>query len=182
MQIYKVTTNFSAPSGGLLYNSLHFGHDRYSQAQDARDAAAAFWSTLTGIISSEISWQTDTTIYTIDDATGQVVGADEVPSTGDSGDNDGEPLPWASQGLLTLNTGVYYGGRRLKGRIFVPGPCEAQNTNGAPNASYYDPANVALAGLIDNGVRVFSPTHLRSNEAIGGATWGKWASLRSRRD
>jgi len=59
-----------------------------------------------------------------------------------SGDTSGDALPTQTSGLLTIRTSL--GGRKNRGRLYVPFPTETDNTSaGAPTSTY----QLALADL-----------------------------------
>jgi hypothetical protein len=92
------------------------------------------------------------------------------------------------------------GGRRLRGRTFVPAPVEgASITNGIPSAAYRTALQNAADNMIgdpDVDLVIWSRPRAADPEAVppvaaragshaivgSATTWAKWAVLRSRRD
>lgn len=96
-------------------------------------------------------------------------------------------LPLATNGLARHHTGVFIGGRELRGRSFLPYPVESQSDLGKPSAGYITALNSLFSTLQDvshaNGAFVvYSPTHHQMAAVTGSDAWNQWAVLRSRRD
>ena len=99
----------------------------------------------------------------------------------------GDLLPPATCGLMQFHTGVYVGGREIRGRTYLPYPVVGNNDNGVPSSSYiasiedcYDKFNGASFG---NGAQViYSRTHARAEYVSLASGWGEWAVMRSHRD
>jgi hypothetical protein len=120
--------------------------------------------------------------------TGAFVGTDPASVTGTEA---GDPLPAQTQGLVRLATSTVVGGRRLRGRIFVPGPAEARNdSSGLPNSTYTSGLTSGFAAMLTAGATASSPVIWHRPTAGAGGTHGlitgvsaapTWSVLRSRR-
>jgi len=133
-----------------------------------------------------LSYEVESFVDVIDDATGTLTG---VVSTGGGDTGSGgasvSNLPFATQGLIQLSTGIVVAGRILKGRIFVPGVQSSDSNGGVPATAYVSALTAgynALQTALPNTLRVWSRTHGTSALVTAGAGWGTFAVLRSRRD
>lgn len=116
-----------------------------------------------------------------EDTTGQKVG-EEAPNgiASRSGTVVGPPVPNQAQVVVRLRTGSFINGRRLQGRIFVPGMSSLSITaNGEIDTS----TQSTIGGSFPMAnQRVFSPTHLTSDAVNNGSVDAEWKVLRRRRD
>lgn len=182
----RVTTRWSGPAGGPFYSTFHFDGNSQAIADDAAGAAVTFWNGMQAALTSQISRQVLPEVLAIDPVTGNALGS-YVTAGGDltAGGATGAPLPWTTQGLIRLRTGLYVAGREIRGRIFVPGLTEDANDNGRPNSSARSVMDSALSTLIadaGNQLEVWSPTQGQHAAVTHGNAWTEWAVLRSRRD
>jgi hypothetical protein len=132
----------------------------------------------TGLVSTTLG-----AVELIDSTTGQPTGvADGGPDVVTGGNGEGERLPFATQGLCRLRTNTFFGGRELRGRLYIPGLTEDHSDAGVPNANFKTKVQDALTLLGESALAVYSPT--KHQWATVGATsvWSQWAVLRSRRD
>jgi len=131
------------------------------------------------------TWATLGDVAQINEATGTLVGVTSVtPATG-TGTDAGDALAIGTNGLLRLFSNVIANGRLVRGRIFLPGPTEGQNTAGVPISAYTGDYNTAAATLMADANtewRIWSRTHGVAPDVTAATTWSKWAFLRSRRD
>jgi len=182
--MYRVRTVFTGMQGAPWLNTLFFD-DQAGTAAQAVTAVGTFWSSVDGLIDSEVDWTTLADVETVASATGQVTGVTQTtPATG-SGALAAEALPIATQGLVRWRTGIFAGGREIKGRTFIPGLTETANDNGKPTSAVVTAVNAAAAALIsDANSALVIYTRANSAEAtvISGSCWTEFAVLRSRRD
>lgn len=182
--MYRVRTAITGGAGGAELNTMYFNDTTPFTAQDAADAVVAFWTSLRNYIHSTYTMQVETVVTTVADFTGVPTGADVVTASAVTGNDNGDLLPPATQGLIRLQTGVWYGGRQLQGRIFIPGATEANSTGGKPSGAYKGQADAAIAALVadaDSELFVWTKKYLNANGVSGGSTWSEWAILNSRR-
>jgi hypothetical protein len=185
MYLYRVRVFFTGGTGGNQVCTQHFLDAVPATAQGASDALGDFFADIKGYISDDIRMTVDTEVLTLDVASGTTIAATTVTPRTFLGEDGGDPLPWQTQGLVKFPTGVFVGGRRLTGRLFVPGPCEGQNTGGVPNAGYIAALQSAadtLSGWLSYNQHVYSPTHHVAHPVNAATVMNRWASLRSRRD
>lgn len=167
-----------------MLNTLYFDQAAGS-SDDAASAVANFWTACGDLMSTALGWQVENEVALINDATGEIVDFESVPTPGSgSGTLTGQPLPFATQGFFNWRTTNIVEGRRLSGRTFIPGATENLNDAGVPNGDYIEGLATAAAGLINDANSVFmiySPTHHTSGVATSGAVGTVWGVLRSRR-
>lgn len=187
-------TGVSQPTGG--FSSLWWlpGTTGGSTA-DATDCLARFRTFLDGCKShmdDGLTWDFDPICIAVEDSTGVLTGAfagtDPASVTGTAA---GDPLPAQTQGLVRLATATVINGRRLRGRLFLPGPVEADNTAaGVPSSTFLSDvltaANTLLAaGATASAARIWH----RPTGGAGGSSGTitstsvltSWSVLRSRR-
>jgi hypothetical protein len=137
------------------------------------------------MISSSYTATVESEVFLIDQATGEPTGMESVTTTPVVCTQSSDPLPWQTQGLIRWTTGTFIGGRQVRGRTFIPGPCETCNTSGVPNSSYVPTLqSVAATFLGTSGVTpvIYSRVNHSAWPILGRSTWSKWAFLGSRRD
>jgi hypothetical protein len=183
--MYRVTTVFSGPlvvGGGI--NQFYFDEAGGSAAA-AHAAARAFWTAANDVMSTQVSWTTEGEVEIVSE-TGAITGVESTDPFTSNGSATGDPLPVATQGLIRWRTGVFLGGRELRGRTFIPGVTEGLNgTDGRPNSGALIEMNqavTAMLGAASSEFRIFSRTKNASATVVSGSAWTQWATLRSRRD
>lgn len=183
--MYRVTTLFSGPlvTGGGI-NQFYFDEGA-GTASAAHAAARAFWTAANDVMSTQVSWTTQGEIELVSE-TGEVTGVESTDPFTSNGSATGDALPLTTQGLIRWRTGIFVGGREIRGRTFIPGPVESLNdANGRPGSGTLIEMNqcpAALLGASGAEFRIFSRTKSTSATVISGTAWTQWASLRSRRD
>lgn len=181
--MYRIRTNITGGVGGSEVNTMFFESGMLT-AQDAADAVQSFWHGGRGVIHTSYTLEVDPVVVEVADFTGLPIGASTVTTTSSTGTDSGDPLPGYVQGLLKTQTGVFYNGRQLQGKIFIPGPTETRNNNGRPDSTYIATWVGQFAALLADTsaqLMVFSRTHTNANGVTGGAPWNEWAVLKSRR-
>lgn len=186
VNLVRVETEHTGLPGGP-YLSVHNFNTGAGTADDLADLVEAFWTDLRTVIRVGLQMRVEPVQTIFDDSTGQPVGT-QVAATartvtgGDSNDQKSA----ATQGLLQLRTGVYASGREIRGRLFVPAPCE---TSGAatPTQAYIDTLTDAGTALVSassggNEWRVWSRARGQSAAVTACSGWNQYAVLRSRRD
>lgn len=183
--LYRVTTEFSGPlTNGGGVSQMHFDADGGTSAA-AAVAVSTFWTAINANMHSSVAWTRLGEIELLDEASLKVVGVESTDAVSSTGQFNTDPLPPATQGLVRWRTGVYIDGREIRGRTFLPGMLESNNTNGAPVASLVTNFTTAAQNLI--GASGSTPVVIsRANSAFAAMVtanaWSKWAQLRSRRD
>lgn len=178
----RVRTSISAAFGGPQLSTHYFPGTGSSDAATAAAAVRAFWDALKGKIGTAWSLDVQNDVVELDPATGQPTAVHNTETALVTGTGTGDALPYATQGLVQWRTGVYVGGREIRGRTFIPGPLEADNAVGFPLTAYTSLLTTAAGNLASAGLAVYSYTHRQFADVSSGVGWTNWASLRSRRD
>jgi len=184
--IFRVRAGWTGTTPGLPYlSTLYFGSSLYTE-QDAVDGVRAFFDAAKGLYTTHLTVTVENEVALIDDVDGSLVGVTTVDPPGSvTGENSGDPIPVASQGLVRFGTSTVAGGRVLKGHLYLPGATEDLNTSGAPTSSYVSVLAGFASDLVDDvgsELRCWSRTHGVSGLVTGATVAPYWAVLRSRRD
>lgn len=148
----RVRTIFSGVSGSPWYSNLFFDADGGApEALAASNLTLAFWDALQSIIKENISVAVQPDVTEIDPTLGEIVGVENVPQSPFLALGAQDMLPPATQGLVTLRTGVYRTGRPVIGKIFIPGLIEQVSANGvlapATVTTVQNAADALVAGV-----------------------------------
>ncbi len=182
----RVRVQLTGGPGGPQVCTHYFGLGGIGDgtAAQAVTAVGTFWGALDNQMTGGYTWTTGTEVENMDRHTGQVESITAVTAQTGSALLGTDVLPWESQAVIRWRTGVFYGGRELRGRTFVPGQAEGNSTAGVPTAALiaaYNTAAAALAADANSTLLVYSPTKHVADPAIVGDTWNTWGGLRSRR-
>jgi hypothetical protein len=199
-EIMRVRSVLNGVAGLPGYSNLYFGPvDGTLAESDAVDLVAAFWNSMLGDMDNNITITVEGEVPIIEDTTGEI--QDVVTVTGQTlavfGQSD--PLPFTTQALGRFITADFVNGRRVRGRMFVPGMCEISNALGVPTTTFITAASARFAGLVGDAtaplviwsrpIPVKPPTTPPTFTRLGSShvvtesnVWTQWASLRSRRD
>ena len=205
--MYRVTTIIGGPyvqGGGIQQFYFDLAGGTHVQAQTA---VKTFWAAFAASVGSGTTFATNAAVEVILDTDGSIQGV----STGTAGTTTGtggtEVLPMATQGLCQWRTGVFSGGREIRGRTNIPAMLESGSSAGVPTSATQTAIATAGAALIADAnstlvvyrrerparPQVGNPgdpwylpaqTH-RDGEFAAAATCTastKWAVLRGRRD
>lgn len=184
MSMWRVRTGFTGSQGAPYLNTLYFD-TLGGTAGQAVAAAGAFWGDVDALIVNDLSWATEPEVYQLSEVTGQPVSVTQVTSLTGTGAKTGAMLPRATQGLIRLGTGVFVGGREIRGRIFVPGLEVGADNNGSLEASYaaaLEAATLTLQTDANSALVVWSRKNGQMEGVIASSAWSEFAVLRSRRD
>lgn len=182
----RVTGVFTGTPGSPMYNQLYFGGDTSGEAAAAANAADSFWGHLQNALDTRLEYTTGGEVEQVDPATGQIVDVHTITPQTVSFSGTGEPLPPATQGLLRLRTNNFVNGRRIRGRIFIPGVTELMTVDGqvitATQTLFTDAGNLLITnGAGAGGLIVYSPTHHQEAPVVAVSPWSQFAVQRSRR-
>lgn len=187
MAIVRAEAVITGIGGGPGYSRMHYEVSDPSEGSTdmdfVRDSWQAFWSALDNGMYVGVTVTTGTELLIVNPASGQVTGAVATESDVIVGTDTANPLPWATQGLIRLRTGVYAGGREARGRIFIPGFTENTNDLGRVTSTGLDILNAGGTALFSEGAA--TPVVISKGAAypVSSATaWNQWATLRGRRD
>jgi len=184
MSLYRVRTVFSGPQGAPWVNTLYFDAAA-GTAQQAATAVRAFWAVLMDPIKSNVTAQVELEVATLNSTTGATEAVSPVTATVLTGLATGEPLPLATQGLIRLRTGVFFAGKEIRGRCFVPGITENFSSTGRPDSAltaYMNTASTGLLAATGTELVVWSRTTGQYAPVVTMSPWSEFAVLRSRRD
>lgn len=180
--VRQVRTTFSS-SGAIIGYQNFFFDSVVSTAANGQAAAYGFWGTLLPRITSGITVTVAPDQNIISVSTGNIVALETGTFTaGRAGSNTGEGLPGQVQGLVALRTGTYVNGRRLQGRVFIPGATE-QDSQGNPTAAYVTALQNAGSGLVaapETTPVIYSRKNLTAAPVVATIGENLWATLRSR--
>lgn len=167
---------------------LHFDGEGSEQASAASAATRALWDAIKATIRNDLTARVLPEVSQVDPATGLTTATfiqsqSPVVMTG-----SGARQPLVVQGLVRLRTGTYVGGREIRGKVFLPGTTDANDTDGVPSTTYQTAINTAFGSFVTSAaaatvpVVVWSPTKGQVALVQQVSVWGQWAILRSRRD
>lgn len=163
-----------------------------ADATDCLDRFMTVWDTLQGHMQGGVTIDFDPICIAVEATTGALTGAFAGTDPGSvTGSGAGDGLPLQTQGLVRFSTSTVIGGRRVRGRLFIPGPIESDNTAaGNPSSTYTTDITVAAATILAAGATASEPViwHRPTGGSggasplitgVSGAT--TWSVLRSRR-
>lgn len=181
----RVRTAITGIQGAPYLSTMYFGTaDSQTGADNANAAVAAFWTTIKARWPATVSFTTDGLVSQLT-AAGVLTATYNVTSTTGAGTATASLGPHAVQGLIRWSTGVFTGGREIRGRTFIPAvQTMDQTTAGLPIAAYLTVLNTAATNLRASGagLSIWSRKNGTNNLVSGGQAWTDFASLRSRRD
>lgn len=183
--LYRIRVNwtgFSVQGGGL---STFYFDEVGGTANQAATAVAVFLGAIDNNLTTTLAWTMETDVALINAVGGGVEGFTTVAPASGGGSNTAEVLPLASQGLIRLRTGFVTNRRELRGKLFIPGFCENNQSLGKPDDGTLLNINTALDALVASAnaeYMVYSRTHNIARPVSSARMWTKWAVLRSRRD
>lgn len=187
--IWRCTTEFTGIAGLPGYNTV-YASSTTGSASDFVTLVGEFWARLTsgfgsssgglqaGLIATtrglmdEVDSDTGSTIGTVD-------GGSDVVNTANG---TSTPLPRQCQGLVSIKTATYFGGRLLRGRLFIPGVTADQSTGPVPSTVWLGQVQTEANLLLESAFIIYSPSKHQWASASSATPWNKWAVLRSRRD
>jgi hypothetical protein len=184
LMTHRVNTSMTGLQGGPWFSSMVFDGSGTADAQASADAVRAFWLAISTSMGAGLTITVDPEVIAFDPATGDPTGVESTSTAQITTGGAGEPLPWSTQGLMRWRTGVFIGGKEVRGRTFIPALTEGHNTAGRPAAALLTILNAAGATLIlaSPDLQVYSRTHGVVHNVTARSTWTEWAELRTRRD
>lgn len=184
--MWRVRTVFQGLPGSPYLHTMYF-RDTVGgvTAQDAVNDVAAMWGAIDLYCSTLMTWATEPEVAVINPANGEITGTQVTTSLGGTGGTSGDLIPFASQGLIRWRTGVYIGGREVRGRSFIPGLNEAASAVGVPTTTFVGVVNTAVNTFLTSAVSaptIWSKKNGVEHVITSGSLWSQFAVLRSRRD
>lgn len=183
----RVRTVLTGVTGSPYYSNLYFGGDTSGEAQAAVTAVDNFLTNTANLLCTPMVWTVEGEVPQIDPATGDILQVFSVGDETGAATASEEAAPLASQLLCRFRTGVYIGGRELRGRMFLPYIGISAISDGVVFPTTATALNADLLTLLTDAsaagnLHVWSRTHGQSAEVSSAACWGQLAVLRSRRD
>jgi hypothetical protein len=185
--IQRVRTVLTGVAGSPWYSNLYCAGST-SDASLEIDAIGEFWDAVSAVMHTSVTWRVEGIVANVNDATGSIVSTSSNSDYTGAGLDTGDLLPIATQGLLQMRTGIYVGGREIRGRLFVPGAVEDSSTAGKPGTVFRDTVQAAFddklstSGQLNGELVIYSPTYGTSEQVTNASVWSDWAVLRSRRN
>lgn len=184
--VRKVDVVWSGLPGAPYYTQFFFGHEPGSATASAA-AVRTFLLALVNMHVTPLVAQIRPDQVIIDTATGKPTATEtgaaqaQVPFAG-----TGDPLPYMTQVLIRMKTGLYNNGHRLQGRIYIPGCREASNIGGVITATDLTNYNTAAAALISGTAStgkwaIWSRKYKSWGSIDSASAWSEWSVQRSRR-
>lgn len=182
----RVRVVFTSVIGGSPFLATHYftGDDDASGAAAAVTAAGNFWGAVDALMDNETSWATEAEVAVLDNA-GVLQGIESTTPVTGTGAVAGAALPKAAQALIRWQTSGFVGGRRLRGRTFVPSLTTAVINNGVLTSAAMtalDAAAEALIADVNTTLAIWSKTNSLSFPVTSATVWSEFATMRSRRD
>lgn len=190
---YRVRTVHSGLAGSPYLSTFNFAVDSGLDPNTAADWVNDFWDGIKGFMASGNTATTAGEVEVVEETTGFIQETLPITTFSVAGTSGGAPEWTAKQGNLRLRTGTYTEGRRVQGRLYIPGVPSGLGEQ-TPASNYVSQVNVAANTLriaASNGGNdwsVFSrprqtPARAGSISSITSAgIRPQWAVLRSRRD
>jgi hypothetical protein len=145
-----------------------------------------FWESVETFLHTSVTWGVEPAVAQLTDD-GVITTVWSV--TGDTGaglSGANQILPPATQMLASLRTGVYTGGREIRGRLFIPGFTEAANGQGIVDGTIRGQVQTAATTLANvtapNPWVVWSRTYAQTADVSAAQVSSSWSVLRSRKD
>jgi hypothetical protein len=179
----RIRVIWSSPTSDTWVSTFWF--QAADTASSCASAVVTFANAIKGKIGNAVTGALDPSCYTIDLATMKPTGITAVSGTISGVGASGDVLPYSTQGLMRLRTGVFVNGREMRGRLFLPAPAEVDNDSGFPLSSYQ--TSMAAAGnalVADAGTNwsILSRRYAALTTISSVSVKNNWAVLRSRRD
>lgn len=200
MSLVRVQTVWTGVAGSPYYTNLYcIGPLSTNNGNSLADAWRAFLVSLQSSMASGMTATIDPELLEFNEADGVVTGAGNTIQSPVAMTGLGDQLPHNVQLLIQWTTNGIVHNRRVKGRTFLPGMLEANNSPvGVPLPAVDTPVQTAINTLLSTmsgRMRVWSrpldsehsspsnPARPGSAHAIlSGDVAAYWATLRSRRD
>lgn len=184
--IRRVEVIWSGLPGAPFYSQFFFSHQAGAATATAANVRT-FLNALSTNLCTPMTAQIQPEQAIIDVVTAQPVNVEiatnqaVVNYTG-----TGDPLPWSTQVLLQLKTATFNSGRRLRGRIYIPGILESMCTAGelapASQTTFNTPAQTLITQSNATGDWAVWSKRYQSWANVASATaWNQFGIQRRRR-
>lgn len=190
----RVRTAFTGAPGSPWVNTMHFPGAAQADANTAAAAVRSFWAAIQSSFAAPLHIQVEPEVEQFTDSTGVITAVYNTETASLDASGSGEPLPYMSQAIIRLRTGVFQDGREIRGRIYVPALTEGHNLAGVPSNPLISILNTAMGPLLPliavyqrpRAAQVGPPVVTARPGSINPATAFSvapyWGVLRSRRD
>lgn len=178
----RTRLNWSGPASG--FSILHWDAD-LSEAQNAADAATAWWDEINDRFANAQSMRVDPEVHLVDESTGQTIGTTTVTTASVAGTAGAVQVPQPSMVLVRWRTGAFVNGREIRGRTFLPGLSSAEVTSGGEvSANTITDVNNSVTFILADtpDLAVYSPSYATASAVTSGSCWNEFAVMRSRRE
>lgn len=149
--IYRVRASFITGPTGPAVSTFYFlpsSSVSSTEAQAAVDKVRDFLVPFKPAILATFTWTIQAQVDVLDALTGDLLQWFTVTSRTDGGSGTGEQLPSANQALVRLSTAGVRNGKRVRGRIFLPGSTElASDSLGHPAGAWLSGVATAMTSL-----------------------------------
>lgn len=182
----RTTTVSTGMPGSPYYTVHHWSGGDATAAAGAASALQSGWQELEPLLANDLTVSFDGTVYEVAEATGQIINAFVTSPWSLVGDQTLEIAPPALQGLITHRSAGYVNGRRLVGKVFVPGLTEGAWVDGSLPTSVtdvlVDAGTIWRDGAGGAQMGIYSRTRGVFQESATIDAPARGAILRSRRD
>lgn len=180
--LFKIVSLYEGMSGLPGTNTLYAAEGDVA-IHDMRVELDTFYSALCDdFLTNELTVTVPSTGDIIDSADGSLIGVwnDGTPLA-NTGTLTQGILPLATQLLVQLQTNEIVAGRKLHGRLFIPGFTDPSDDNGMVAADTLSAVHALASTAFSDDAAVYSPTHHTWATVADATVWSQWAVLRSRR-
>lgn len=200
MSLVRVQTVWTGVAGAPYYTNLYvIGPLSSNNGNDLANAWHAFLASIAPSLCSPLVATIDPELLEFNEVDGVVTNAGNTVQTPVTMTGATDPLPRMTQALVQWTTEGIVHNRRVKGRTFIPGVLETENSiTGLPSSTINTPLQTAISTMLSSmtgRMRIWSRAVTAANAtptvpARPGSAWPivsgtvspKWAVLRSRRD
>lgn len=181
--MYRVVQVATGVAGGPFYITGYFD-SQIGTAQQAADAWRALTGPTAGTFTTPLRYESIVSVDLVDPGNGDIQSVVPVSVGSLQFTSTVEKLPPTTTLLLRWRTGVYIGGREVRGRTNLSGFNEGQSDSGVPSSvilsEYLGKMNAMLSNVNVRHV-VWSRKAGEHYQSTVPGVWNQWAVLRSRR-
>lgn len=174
-------------AGSPYYSNFYFGpaSAEYDPAL-AHDAVADAMNLLGPAFTADLTATVESEVLLIESQTGDAVGSAPAGTVSYTGESTNPLLPASTQALLRLSTGAFVNGRRIQGRVNIPGMVTGGATEGLPNDFIKETILDAFTPMLTVTPEIPWVVWSKKNGTLHPvrelSVWDQFAVLRSRRD
>lgn len=187
--MWRIRTLITGATGGPWLNTTCWDDSLGNRVEDASNNVYEFWNALRFRMVTGLTIQVDPTVDVIDTSTGHITSQVNSPVSPISTGSTTDPLPWATQAEIYLPTAVFVAGRKVAGKLYVPGLCHSSLDSGVLSSAAQTDIQNAINAVYDGGtglstphMRIWSRKHLADYDVSAPVVRQQFAVLRSRRD